>query len=62
MENPDCLISKILGLFKIQIEKSSNSIYFMITENMIGNDKQKVIRSFDLKGSTFSRHVKITKE
>jgi hypothetical protein len=29
---------------------------------MIGDDKPKVIRNFDLKGSNFHRHVKTTHE
>jgi hypothetical protein len=37
-ENPDCLLSKLLGLYKIEIGKSS-PIYFMVTENMLEDDK-----------------------
>jgi hypothetical protein len=60
-ENPTCLLSKILGMYKIKIG-SSEPINFIITENMIGNDKNRVIRTFDLKGSLHGRYEKITSE
>lgn len=60
-ENPSCLLTKILGLFKIKMGNST-PIYYMIMENMIGNDKHKVIRNFDLKGSIFGRIEKISNE
>jgi hypothetical protein len=59
MENPDSILTKMLGVFKFQIGKEKPT-YFVITENMIGEDKAKVIRNYDLKGSIRHRKVKIT--
>lgn len=56
MENPDTLIMKIFGAYQLEIGKSK--VAFVLTENMIGLDKSRVKRCFDLKGSKLGRVVK----
>jgi hypothetical protein len=50
---------KFYGLYSIQID-SMQEISFILTDNMIGQDQQKVFRSFDLKGSTQGRIEKVS--
>jgi len=56
--NPDSLLMKIYGIYKIQIA-NSEPVIFLITENMVGLDKERIKRSFDLKGSLLGRIEKI---
>ena len=49
---------KFLGMYQIQFEEAS-PIYFIITENMVGLDKNRIARTFDLKGSTHGRIEKV---
>ena len=56
--NPDSLLMKIYGIYKIQIA-NSEPVIFLITENMVGLDKERIKRSFDLKGSILGRIEKI---
>ena len=60
MEDTDnkTLLMKILGLYEIQI--GANVMTFLVTENMLGSDKDRIYRCYDLKGSTFGRHTKLT--
>ena len=48
------LLMKIFGVYEIQV-KNQNAIYFLITENMIGQDFKAIKRCFDLKGSLYDR-------
>ena len=40
----------------------SEPMKFLITENMVGNDKERIYRCFDLKGSLYGRLEKITND
>jgi hypothetical protein len=59
-ENSECLLNKILGIYKLQVGK--DPIYFMICENIIGADAPKVIRNFSLKGQVQNRKVAISRD
>ena len=56
--NPNSLLMKILGVYEMVIGESE-PIKFLITENMVGNDKDRIYRCFDLKGSLYGRFEKI---
>ena len=56
--NPESLLMKIYGIYRIQIA-DSEPVVFLITENMVGLDKERIKRSFDLKGSILGRIEKI---
>ena len=58
VENPESLLMKIYGIYRIQIA-DSEPVVFLITENMVGLDKERIKRSFDLKGSILGRIEKI---
>ena len=45
---------KFLGMYQIQFNEAA-PIFFIITENMVGLDKNRISRTFDLKGSTHGR-------
>ena len=60
-KNPDSLLSKFFGLYKITIENKTE-LYLFVTEDMIGIDKMSVNHMFDLKGSTFKRFTHITEQ
>ena len=49
-ENPDSLLMRIYGIYQVDI-KDEQSICFLITDNMVGNDFDNIHRCFDLKGS-----------
>ena len=51
---------KILGIYEIKI--GANVMNYLVTENMLGSDKDRVYRCYDLKGSTFGRNTKLTDE
>ena len=57
MNNPDTLLMKIFGVYELQIGKSTVS--FILTEDMVGLDKNRIKRCFDLKGSELGRETKI---
>ena len=59
--NPDSLLMKIYGIYEIVIG-TSDPVIFLITENMVGLDKDRITRSFDLKGSILGRYEKVTEE
>ena len=52
---------KILGVYEMVIGESE-PIKFLITENMVNQDKERIYRCFDLKGSLYGRLEKITDE
>ena len=52
-KNKDTLITKIYGLFSIEINVSK--INFILMQNLINCDPSHIIRIFDLKGSTIKR-------
>jgi hypothetical protein len=56
MNNPDTLIMKIFGVYHMTIGKSKVS--FILTENMMGLDANRVKRCFDIKGSSLNRETK----
>ena len=58
-ENPKNMLSKFYGIYEIKVAQQ-DSIYFTVTENVIGEDFQLVNRCYDLKGSTFSRITEVT--
>lgn len=60
-EQPDSLLSKVLGVYQIQI-KHSEPVFFFVSENMVGDDFEKIRHMYDLKGSTLSRHTQLTTE
>ena len=57
-KNPETLLMKFLGMYQIQF-KGAAPIYFILTENMVGLDKNRISRTFDLKGSTHGRIEKV---
>lgn len=59
MENPDSLLSKIFGVFEVTVS-SNPPMFFLITENMIGDEFACINRCFDLKGSLHNRLTKLT--
>ena len=59
--NPDTLLMKFLGMYQIQFKEAA-PIYFIITENMVGLDKNRISRTFDLKGSTHGRMEQVSQE
>ena len=64
VNNPDSLLSKIFGVFEMQIKKNNSvtAMTFFITENMVRYDQHRVRRCFDLKGSLYGRETKISEE
>ena len=60
-DNPDSLLSRILGVFEVTVSKSSPMV-FLITENMLGEDCHAIKRCYDLKGSLHQRITKVTEE
>jgi hypothetical protein len=50
---------KIYGIYEIVIG-DSEPVIFLITENMVGLDKDRIKRSFDLKGSILGRSEKVS--
>lgn len=59
LANPDTLLMKILGVFEMQIGQSEK-MKFILTDNMVGLDKDRIQRCFDLKGSLHGRLEKVT--
>jgi len=59
MQNPNTLLMKIFGVYDMQIGKA-RTISFILTENMVGLDFEKIIRCFDLKGSLHGRYTKVS--
>ena len=53
-ENPDSLLSKILGVYEVSVQDQEPLVFF-ITENMVGNDYPAITRCYDLKGSLYKR-------
>lgn len=62
VDNPESLISRLLGLHKVIFArkngKKSKKIYFCIMENVFNTNKKIHVR-FDLKGSSQGRTTKI---
>ena len=52
---------KILGVYEMIIGESE-PMKFLITENMVGVNKDRIYRTFDLKGSLYGRLEKISDE
>jgi len=52
MTHPTSMLSKIFGIYEIQI-KNDPPFCFFITENMMNCDLSAVKRCFDLKGSIY---------
>mmetsp|Transcript_12777 Transcript_12777/g.21596 ORF Transcript_12777/g.21596 Transcript_12777/m.21596 type:complete len:216 (+) Transcript_12777:1159-1806(+) len=61
VNNPGTLLMKIFGVFRVQIGTQKN-ITFLVTENMVSHDKNRIKSCFDLKGSIHGRHVHLTKK
>ena len=59
--NPDSLLIKMLGVYKVQVNESDPIILF-VSENMVGNDFGHIRHMYDLKGSTFKRHTELSEE
>jgi 1-phosphatidylinositol-4-phosphate 5-kinase len=61
-ENPDSLMSKVLGLHKVifyrKKGKMSKKIYFAIMDNVF-NTCRKIDYRYDLKGSSQGRETKL---
>ena len=53
-ENPESLICRIYGMYKLKMEKGKN-ILIIIMRNLIGDLKDNIICQYDLKGSTLNR-------
>jgi len=58
INNPDSLLSKILGIYEIKVGNNT-PLSFLISENMLDKDFNKIKRCFDLKGSLHKRIVRI---
>ena len=61
MKHPDTTLMKIFGIFEIKI-KGGKGIPFVLTENMVGLDGDRILRCFDLKGSLHGRYTKVSKK
>ena len=61
-KNPDSLISKVLGVFKVKIRMMDESVNFILMDSLIGEEYRRIERLYDLKGSTHSRLTKLTEE
>lgn len=59
--NPNSLLMKILGVYEMVIG-DSEPMRFLITENMVGLDSERIHRCFDLKGSLYGRYERIAVE
>ena len=53
-ENPESLICRIFGMYKLKMEKGKN-VLIIIMKNLIGDLKDNIICQYDLKGSTLNR-------
>ena len=53
-ENPESLICRIYGMYKLKMEKGKN-VFIIIMKNLIGDLKDNIICQYDLKGSTLNR-------
>ena len=58
MKNPDSLLMKIFGIFELELGPN-RFVDFLITENMIKHDRNRIFRCFDLKGSLYGRETKM---
>lgn len=56
--NHESLLMKIFGMYEIKIN-DNQGMTFLITENMLGQEKDRIYRCYDLKGSMFGRNEKI---
>lgn len=61
LKNPETLLMKIFGVYELQIGKSK-PISFILTDNMVGLDYDRVLRAFDLKGSIHGRLERVTEK
>lgn len=58
MKNPNSLLMKIFGIYEVELGPN-RFVDFLITENMVRNDSNRIHRCFDLKGSLFGRETKM---
>lgn len=59
--NRNSMIAKIFCLYSLEIPGTEKTAYAIIMENLMPFDPVKPIRTYDLKGSTYSRQVIIQK-
>ena len=56
--NPNSLLMMIFGVYEMNIGEQTK-ITFILTDNMVGFDHDRVLRCFDLKGSSLGRLEKV---
>ena len=58
MKHPDSMLSKIFGIYEVKVG-GNTPLSFLISENMLDMDFDRIKRCFDLKGSLHKRIVHI---
>lgn len=59
LENPDSLISKIMGVYKVQLQMMEDPISFIVLDSLVGKEYHRIEKMFDLKGSKLGRESKL---
>ena len=54
-ENPKSLLSRLYGMYNLNVNNGKDNILIIVMRNVIGDFKDNVIAKFDLKGSSFKR-------
>lgn len=57
LTNPKSLIVKIIGVFSFEFEQVSQPVNVFIMENIFRAENKRIMRQYDLKGSSFNRQV-----
>jgi hypothetical protein len=60
-KQPETLLMRIFGVYEMQIGDHTK-ISFILTDNMVGLDHDRVLRCFDLKGSILGRLEHVSDE
>ena len=61
-ENPDSIISRMYGVYTIRMEKIATVNLMLMANTLRFKNANNIERVFDLKGSTVSREVKMTRK
>lgn len=57
LANPKSLIVKIIGVFSFEFEQVSQPVNVFIMENIFRAENKRIMRNYDLKGSSYNRQV-----
>ena len=53
--NPNSLLAKIYGLYTITSDQIKKNIHLILMKNLIGRPKERILRTYDIKGSKYDR-------